>query len=73
MLMSPARFRVSFVGLAVCSVLFRAIDDAPARDKGVDSLDAGDPVLQLGDSASYAFDPLDVVLAVSSVVCVGLV
>lgn len=52
-----------FECIAVESVLFRAVDDAPAGDE---SADASYAVLKLGDGAPDAFGPFNVVLAVAA-------
>jgi len=64
---------MSFVCLTVCPVQFGAVDDAPTGDESVDSLDARDAELQLVDGAPDAFDPLDILLAEASALCIGLV
>lgn len=70
---SPAWFRVPFVGLAVRLIFLGAFDNAPARNEGVDSLDAGDAEFQLTYSAPDALEPFHVMLAVAPVVRVGFV
>ena len=62
----PTRLRVAAVSRAIGSIGFRALDDIPTWDEGIDSLDRGDAELHLVDRLANASESLDVTFRIKT-------